>query len=75
MNVDTAEFAALAERVAALEAAYAELAGWVEQATAAEAVMRRARDNEPAPRTVRGRARHLRAVGDELRATVERREQ
>ncbi len=63
MNVDTAEFAALAERVAALEAAYAELAGWVQQATAAEAIMRRARDGEPAPWPLA--RRRLRLVGGE----------
>jgi hypothetical protein len=60
--VDTAQFAAITERVATLEAAYAEPAGWVEQATAAEAVLRRARGGEPAPRIVRSRPQHLRAV-------------
>jgi hypothetical protein len=73
VNVDTAEFAALTERVAGLEREFGELAGRVADATTAEEIIRRAGLPEPmlygpagapAPKPARrpARARHLSAV-------------
>jgi hypothetical protein len=65
VNVDTAEFAALTERVAGLEREYAGLAGRVADATTAEEIIRRASWPQPAipaRPARRSRPSHLKAV-------------
>jgi hypothetical protein len=62
VNVDTSEFAVIAGHVEALEAAYAELARRVEQATTVEAILRNADLPAPGPADRPARPRHLRVV-------------
>jgi hypothetical protein len=62
VNVNTAQFQAITERVAQLEATVARLEARLYQATAAEEVLRRAGYDEPIPRPAPRRPRHLKAI-------------